>query len=279
APPSSAAAHSRRMHRIHRPPARDRRRHSGDFYRRSAANGLRLLGGDAAPDQHSLRQRHAYGVCAEQKARRRANDSRGRQRSQSSRSRKLEQDDPQGGGGAQPRSRAAGGDGRRSLPLWTDGFAARRCDRARRCLLGFRLDTNRSFPARQSRRFYQIHLRGDKKHFMSRVYEALKKASETKKQADPRDSMPSAANGRSAEAAAVEAIVPVGTNGHALPPNGLPIMNGDAKSWRQWLEEMVFGWDLRRYKRYPIVSLEKDSAAAEQYKILREQLKHLRNGS
>ncbi len=55
----------------------------------------------------------------------------------------------------------------------------------------------------------------------------------------------------------------VGKNGH--------------KSWREKFEELVFGWDLRRYTGYPIVALDNNSPAAEQYKILREQVKRLRN--
>jgi capsular exopolysaccharide synthesis family protein len=51
------------------------------------------------------------------------------------------------------------------------------------------------------------------------------------------------------------------------------------KSWRERIEELLFGWDLGRYQKYPIVSLEKDSAASEQYKMLREQIKRLRNDS
>jgi receptor protein-tyrosine kinase len=113
---------------------------------------------------------------------------------------------------------------------------------------------------------------------MSRVYEALKKAGDAKKQADVRDVIPSAGNGRTNGSSTAESIVPIADIGHPLQ-DVWPVTNGDPKSWRQWLEEMVFGWDLRRYKRYPIVSLDKESAAAEQYKILREQLKHLRNGS
>jgi receptor protein-tyrosine kinase/non-specific protein-tyrosine kinase len=49
--------------------------------------------------------------------------------------------------------------------------------------------------------------------------------------------------------------------------------------WKCWfwkMEELLYGWDLKRYKSYPIVALEKDSPAAEQYKILREQVKKLR---
>ena len=113
---------------------------------------------------------------------------------------------------------------------------------------------------------------------MSRVYEALKKAGEAKKQADVKDAIPSTVNGRTNGSSTAELIVPAADIGRTLQ-EAWPVTNGDAKTWRQWLEEAVFGWDLRRYKRYPIVSLDKDSAAAEQYKILREQLKHLRNGS
>ena len=48
--------------------------------------------------------------------------------------------------------------------------------------------------------------------------------------------------------------------------------NGD-KSWRERIEEWLLGWDLWRYNSYPIVALEKESPASEQYKILREQVK------
>ncbi len=51
------------------------------------------------------------------------------------------------------------------------------------------------------------------------------------------------------------------------------------KSWRERLEEVFFGWDLRRLESHPLVALEKESAAAEQYRILREQVRTLRNGS
>jgi len=49
------------------------------------------------------------------------------------------------------------------------------------------------------------------------------------------------------------------------------------KSWREKVEELIFGWDLRRYKTHPIVALEKESPVAEQYKILREQVKRMRS--
>ncbi len=53
------------------------------------------------------------------------------------------------------------------------------------------------------------------------------------------------------------------------------IMNGE-KSWREKIEDWLLGWDLRRYSSYPIVALERESPASEQYKMLREQVKRLR---
>jgi protein-tyrosine kinase len=51
-----------------------------------------------------------------------------------------------------------------------------------------------------------------------------------------------------------------------------PVTNGD-KSRRERIEEWLLGWGLWRYNSYPIVALEKESPASEQYKILREQVK------
>jgi protein-tyrosine kinase len=59
---------------------------------------------------------------------------------------------------------------------------------------------------------------------------------------------------------------------HELYPE---VTNGE-KSWHERIEEWLLGWDLRRYNSYPIVALEKESPGAEQYKILREQIKRLR---
>ncbi len=56
----------------------------------------------------------------------------------------------------------------------------------------------------------------------------------------------------------------------------LPRSTNGSKSWRETIEELVFGWDLGRYATHPIVALEEESPASEQYKILREQLKRLR---
>jgi protein-tyrosine kinase len=56
----------------------------------------------------------------------------------------------------------------------------------------------------------------------------------------------------------------------------LPKSVSVSQTWRERLEELFFGWDLRRYETHPIVVLEEESAISEQYKILREQLKRLR---
>jgi protein-tyrosine kinase len=48
------------------------------------------------------------------------------------------------------------------------------------------------------------------------------------------------------------------------------------KTWRAKLEGWFLGWGLSRYDNYPIVALEKESPASQQYKMLREQLKRLR---
>jgi protein-tyrosine kinase len=55
----------------------------------------------------------------------------------------------------------------------------------------------------------------------------------------------------------------------------LPQFHLGTKPWRERLEEFLFGWDLRRLKTHPLVALEKVSPAAEQYKILREQVRKL----
>jgi capsular exopolysaccharide synthesis family protein len=114
---------------------------------------------------------------------------------------------------------------------------------------------------------------------MSRVFEALTKASEEKNRLVtsvpkivPADS-PDAAQERAEPIVAVS--VPL--NGYQNDFHSLPVNGSDkTRSWRERIEELVFGWDLARYQNYPIVSMEQDSAAAEQYKILREQIKRLR---
>ena len=115
---------------------------------------------------------------------------------------------------------------------------------------------------------------------MSRVFEALNKATTDRKARDL------GANSKFVQ----ETLLDYGTeqaDGSLRQPNGtnartveLPYLSRplqiEPKSWRERIEEWFFGWDLRRYNNYPIVALEKDSPAAEQYKILREQIKRLR---
>jgi capsular exopolysaccharide synthesis family protein len=69
----------------------------------------------------------------------------------------------------------------------------------------------------------------------------------------------------------------LGRNGHDQEAAASSIVSANGKkSWRESFEELLFGWDLRRYVNYPIVALEQDSPASEQYKILREHMKKLR---
>ena len=119
---------------------------------------------------------------------------------------------------------------------------------------------------------------------MSRVFEALTKAAEAKqRQAEwPVEKVESTVKSETAVEESSpnrEQFLKVNgtfgqTNGtihetYALCPGAT---NGD-KSWRQRIEEWLLGWDLWRYNSYPIVALEKESPASEQYKILREQVK------
>ena len=118
---------------------------------------------------------------------------------------------------------------------------------------------------------------------MSRVFEALTRASEERRHQPPGVDEPRLHN-PSDKVAEELAISPshlrVSGNGRSIEMPYLartpPV---ESKSWREKLEEWFFGWDLRRYNNFPIVALEKDSPAAEQYKILREQIKRLRTES
>jgi protein-tyrosine kinase len=56
-------------------------------------------------------------------------------------------------------------------------------------------------------------------------------------------------------------------------------MESQPESWIERVENILFGWRLQRYKNYPILALEQESQAAEQYKILREKLKRLKSES
>jgi protein-tyrosine kinase len=119
---------------------------------------------------------------------------------------------------------------------------------------------------------------------MSRIYEALKKANEQKKEhVAELESANDAGEG-------VQDDKQVRTDNNGTSPQWwLGSRNGHQpevapsvsslhpvpRSWRERLEELFFGWDLKRYQSYPIVVLERESAASEQYKILREQVKRL----
>jgi len=46
-------------------------------------------------------------------------------------------------------------------------------------------------------------------------------------------------------------------------------------SFKEAIENLLFGWDLARYEAYPLVALGRDGPSGEQYKILREQIKKL----
>ena len=116
---------------------------------------------------------------------------------------------------------------------------------------------------------------------MSRVFEALSRASADKKR-----------QGETAmsDASTDTLSITLPTNGNgSVSESHLNVNNGNeallrsispngkvSKSWREKMEELLFGWDLARYNTYPIIALEKDSPALEQYKILREQIKRLR---
>ncbi|HWP22870.1 MAG TPA: CpsD/CapB family tyrosine-protein kinase [Candidatus Binatia bacterium] len=115
---------------------------------------------------------------------------------------------------------------------------------------------------------------------MSRIFEALSKASREKERQTEGES--DKAQEVASPAAALETIPfdperIAGQNGrhYEIPPAVAPAPE-PARSWRDRLEELIYGWDLRRYATHPIVALEEESSAAEQYKILREQLKRLR---
>ncbi len=125
---------------------------------------------------------------------------------------------------------------------------------------------------------------------MSRVFEALTKATEAKRHQSerPAEEVESIVTAE----AAVEAKRPIPeqyfrANGAVSRTNGAvhethelyPEVANGKKSWCEKIEEWLLGWGLQRYNGYPIVALEKESPAAEQYKILREQLRRQRVAS
>jgi len=117
---------------------------------------------------------------------------------------------------------------------------------------------------------------------MSRVFEALTRANEEKVREEERK-LDATHSGTIAETR-LEILSPAGetnlvSNGYAhTSPAAVQSATHSSRSssWRERLEELCFGWDLRRYATHPIVALEEESTAAEQYKILREQFRRLR---
>ena len=100
---------------------------------------------------------------------------------------------------------------------------------------------------------------------MSRVFEALEKASKEKNEVVVKSGDgPPLPDERTSK-------------GAGFGPNGKDgSVAGLGTSWREKAEELLFGRDLRSYESYPMVALERGSPAAEQYKILREQVRRLR---
>jgi protein-tyrosine kinase len=122
---------------------------------------------------------------------------------------------------------------------------------------------------------------------MSRVFEALAKANEVKRHhsewpVEDREIIVPLKTGIEGERPTPEQYFRGNgtvnrTNGtvsqtHELYPG---VITGE-KPWREKIEEWLFGWGLGRYNSHPIIALETESPAAEQYKILREQVKRLR---
>jgi len=104
---------------------------------------------------------------------------------------------------------------------------------------------------------------------MSRVFDALTRAGEKKKELESTqwDLGKSVARGEADRRPKFD------PHSEAIT---LPQLGPLPRSWRERLEELLFGWDLRRFKTHPLVALERESPVAEQYKILREQVKKLR---
>ena len=115
---------------------------------------------------------------------------------------------------------------------------------------------------------------------MSRVFEALTKASherERQTESPAKDSIYSVPESMLVADVSLESSWPDESNGsHDDGPVHLTKSISAPQTWRERLQELFFGWDLRRYDTHPIVVLEEESAISEQYKILREQLKRLR---
>ena len=109
---------------------------------------------------------------------------------------------------------------------------------------------------------------------MSRVSDALQRFA-----GDHATRRPRAEDSRSTRWPEADNIDSAAAEPGRSPIGASPKLSAPSKPWREKLEEFFFGSDLRRLNSHPLVALEKDSAAAEQYRILREQVRTLRNGS
>lgn len=105
---------------------------------------------------------------------------------------------------------------------------------------------------------------------MSRVFDALTRAGEEKNEHKNSLWVPDG-EGHSPEKISFPSAVST-----PAPAHNFPGLRPQQRSWRERLEELFFGWDLRKYKTHPLVALERESPAAEQYKILREHIKRVR---
>src|SRR5215475_1850522 len=118
---------------------------------------------------------------------------------------------------------------------------------------------------------------------MSRVFEALTRASHEKERTVESAVKEIEQNAELSEHRAAEslpsspssAVLLANQNGQSHEWTALPPKPSSPKPWRERIEELVFGWDLRRYATHPIIALEEESPASEQYKILREQVRRL----
>ncbi len=103
---------------------------------------------------------------------------------------------------------------------------------------------------------------------MSQVFEALKRAGEEKEERE----VPQWQSDEKVVREEPDRLLKVPSS---PKPIAFPQARSIRRSWRERVEEFFFGWDLKRYKTHPLVALERESAVAEQYKILREHVKML----
>jgi capsular exopolysaccharide synthesis family protein len=113
---------------------------------------------------------------------------------------------------------------------------------------------------------------------MSRVFDALKKASQEKATVVASATEISAEMFPSSPEPVVMPKANGNGNGNGNGTNGKHAIAGLLDGfWREKSEEILFGRDLRNYDNYPIPALQKGSPAAEHYKMLREQVRGLRS--